>query len=215
MPTRRFSLFRSRSRMDSVPELHRFWRQPTPEGNSPHAYILQVHRSRALAHIIRDLPKTAKILEVGCNVGRNLAHLRDQGYEHVAGVEINPHAVELLRKTYPQLADSKIHNGPAEEVLPNLDTKSFDLVFTMAVLEHVHPDSKAVFQHIARIGAEVLCIEPTANSSHRQYPHDIPAIFKGLGCELVDEIPMSSLNDTADDRSISKNTAWRFRSRPS
>jgi SAM-dependent methyltransferase len=215
MLTRLFSLFRSRRRMDSVNELHHFWRQPSPDGNSPQAYIAQVHRSRALAYIIRDLPKTAKILEVGCNVGRNLAYLRDQGYEQVSGVEINPHAVELLRKTYPQLADAKIHNAPAEEVLPALESKSFDLVFTMAVLEHVHPDSKAVFQHIARIGAELLCIEPTASSSHRQYPHDIPAIFKSLGCELVDKIPMSSLKDTAEDPAICKYTAWRFRCRSS
>jgi SAM-dependent methyltransferase len=200
--------------MDPVADLHRFWRQPSPDGNDPRAYIAQVHRSEALTYLIRDLPKTSSILEVGCNVGRNLAYLRNQGYTNVSGVEISPHALELLRKTYPELAESKIHLGAAEEVLPKLEDKAFDLVFTMAVLEHVHPDSKTVFQSMVRIGREILAIEPRGNASHRQHPHDIPAVFKALGCELVDEIPMSALPATAQDRSIAAYTAWRFRCRP-
>jgi hypothetical protein len=61
------------------------------------------------------------LLEVGCNVGRNLNDL------HRAGV------------------------GPAETVLPTYAPRSVDLVFTMAVLEHIHPASRTVFAEIARV----------------------------------------------------------------
>jgi SAM-dependent methyltransferase len=201
---------RARKRMDSRDDLHEFWRQPAPDGNVPSAYIEPVHRSRALVRLIADLPRSARILEIGCNVGRNLAHLHDQGYTDVSGIEINPNAVELLRATFPQLADRPIFLGPAEEQLAKLGTDDFDLVFTMAVIEHIHPDSSALFEQIVRVGHSVLCIEPRGNSSHRQFPHDVPAIFTKLGLELRATTPMSELPETADDPAVNKYVAWRF-----
>jgi SAM-dependent methyltransferase len=194
-------------------ELHAFWRTPAPDGNVPSAYVEPVHRSRALAKLLEHVPKTASILEVGCNVGRNLAYLRAQGYQTLTGIEISPHAVELLRKTYPELADATIHVGAAEDVLPNLAARSFDVVFTMAVLEHIHPESRGVFEHIARVARELLTIEPKGNASTRQYPHDIVSTFEGLGLDLVETVAMKDMPDTAADPAIDDYFAWRFRAR--
>ncbi|MDN5767001.1 MAG: class I SAM-dependent methyltransferase [Humibacillus sp.] len=160
--------------------------------------------------LIDDLPTDARILEVGCNVGRNLAYLVDHGYSHVEGVEISPHAVELLRETYPQLSDTSIHLGSAEDILPSLADDSFDLVFTMAVIEHIHPSSTQVFDEIVRIGKSVLAIEPPGRTSHRQYPHDVPQIFASRGLRLVSSQPMSSFPATANDTGIAIFSAYRF-----
>jgi SAM-dependent methyltransferase len=195
--------------IDKIDDLHAFWRQPTPEGNSPDAFVSPVGRSKALLELLSDLPTDARILEVGCNVGRNLAHLYDHGYRHLEGVEISPHAVELLRKTYPPIADVPVHLGPAEDVLPDMATDSFDLVFTMAVIEHIHPDSSAVFDHMVRIGRSILSIEPPGRRSHRQYPHDVAEIFRSRGMTLVTERPMSDFADTRDD-AIRVYSAYRF-----
>jgi hypothetical protein len=82
-----------------------------PAGNNPQDYVRATRRSQALLEIICDLPTDARILEVGCNAGRNLAYLFDHGYTGVEGVEINPYAVDLLRSTFPQLADREIRAG--------------------------------------------------------------------------------------------------------
>ena len=200
-------------RMDRPEVLHDFWRQPAPVGNNPHDYVGPTGRSQVLLSLISDLPKDARILEVGCNVGRNLAYLHDHGYHNLEGIEINPHAVDLLRTTYPQLADVPVHLGPAEEVLPGLPDE-FDLVYTMAVLEHIHPDSAIVFEEIVRLGRSVLSIEPPGRVSHRQYPHDVPKMFKQRGLRLDSEKAMSDFPQTANDAGIKMFYAWRF-TRPS
>ena len=192
--------------MDDRASLHEFWSQPQPEGNLPTGYIGQLQRSEMLVKLIADVPKGARILEVGCNVGRNLAFLHDSGWTQVAGVEISPHAVDLLRATYPQLADRPIYLGPAEDVLPSLDGP-YDLVFTMAVLEHIHPDSTAVFDQIGRLATSLLCIEPMENHvSHRQFPHDIRALFTERGFRCESEIAVADFLD----RDMGNYAAWRF-----
>lgn len=198
-PTRRLLMERARwlqaravkqmrpEQMMEQPSLHAFWRQDAPEGNAPQDYFEPQVRSRVLAELIGELPTDRRILEIGCNVGRNLAHLADLGYRHLEGVEISPHAVELLRENYPQLADSPVHLGAAEDVLPRL-AGPYDLVFTMAVLEHIHPDSRVVFEQIARLGSAVLAIEPAPamrQSTDRQFPHDMPVLFGAFGLTHV------------------------------
>jgi SAM-dependent methyltransferase len=196
--------------IDDIDTLHEFWRQPEPEQNVPRTYVSWTGRSEALLKLISDLPPETRILEVGCNVGRNLAYLVDHGYPNVEGIEISPHAVELLRQTYPQLVDSNIHLGSAEEVLPGLADDSFDLVFTMAVIEHIHPSSTAVFDHMVRVGKSILSIEPPGRTSHRQYPHDVPEIFQSRGLRLVSSTPMSTFPETANDGGLSIFSAYRF-----
>ncbi|NHN55362.1 class I SAM-dependent methyltransferase [Calidifontibacter sp. DB0510] len=204
----RVEIFR---RMDRQSTLHAFWRQPAPVGNVPQTYIAQVGRSKALHELIKDLPKDARILEVGCNVGRNLAYLHDQGYHNLQGIEINQHAVDLLRETYPQLADVPIHVGPAGEQLPLLPDDSLDLVFTMAVIEHIHPDEAHIFDEMVRTSREVLTIEPDGRLTHRQYPHNVQEIFTGRGLRLVRQARMSQFPEWGDGRSgMHEFAAHRF-----
>lgn len=196
--------------IDDLETLHDFWRQPAPEGNVPGTYVGVVGRSQVLLELMADVPKDARILEIGCNVGRNLAYLVDHGYRNVEGIEISPHAVDLLRQTYPQLSDATIHLGAAEEILPSLGDKAFDLVFTMAVIEHIHPSSTAVFDDMVRVGRSILAIEPPGRTSHRQYPHDVPDIFQSRGLVMVSSRPMSDFPATANDAGIKIFSAFRF-----
>ncbi len=197
-------------RMDRQASLHEFWRQPTPPGNNPHDYVRATGRSQALLEIISDLPKDARILEVGCNVGRNIAYLYDNGYTKVEGVEINPHAVELLRETFPQLSENEIHIGAAGETLQKFADDEFDLVYTMAVLEHIHPDESSVFDDMARIGKHVLAIEPEGRLSHRQFPHDVPKEFGSRGLTMVSDKSMAEFPSNAGDKTIYAFNAYRF-----
>jgi SAM-dependent methyltransferase len=200
-------------RMDKLASLHEFWRQPTPPGNNPNDYIKATGRSQALLELISDLPKDAHILEVGCNVGRNLAYLYDHGYTNLEGIEINPHAVQLLRQTFPQLAAVPVRIGPAGEMLPDLKSDSFDLVYTMAVIEHIHPDESSVFDNMVRISPQILAIEPPGRLSHRQFPHDVPEVFRSRGMKLVSTRSMGDFPSNAKDLTIHLFNAYRFQRR--
>ena len=96
-------------------------------------------------------------LEIGWNMGGNLRHLVELlGVENVAGVDINEHALEVLRRDVPGV-DVRI--ARARE-LPFGDA-SFDLVFTTGVLIHQPPEELAqVMDEIVRTSRRyVLCGE--------------------------------------------------------
>jgi SAM-dependent methyltransferase len=197
--------------MDSLATLRKFWTQERPHGNVPEAYLVPVSRSKALLEMISDLPKDSRILEVGCNVGRNIAYLYDHGYTNVEGIEISPHAVAMLRKEFPQLADNQIHLGPAGEHLPGFADDSYDLVFTMAVIEHIHPDEAFIFDDFVRVSPRVLSIEPKSRHTHRQFPHDVEQLFTSRGLTMLWERPMSYYLQPDEDEVLRKDFfSYRF-----
>jgi hypothetical protein len=95
--------------------------------------------------------------------------------------------VDLLRSTYPDLADVRIVNAPVEDVASALPDHGYDVVFTMAVLEHVHTDSEWIFRELARAAARfVLTIEDEKARSERHFPRDYRAVFEPLGLREVE-----------------------------
>ena len=85
--------------------------------------------------LIADLPKDAKILEVGCNTGHQLAALREQGFTNLYGIELQWYAVEKAKE---HLQHINILQGSGFD-LPFKDNY-FDLVCTNGVLIHIAPD---------------------------------------------------------------------------
>jgi SAM-dependent methyltransferase len=141
------------------------------------------------------IAKEDSILEIGCNTGRNLNHLWQAGYKSVRGMEISEHALKRLRIEYPYLATTPVDVGPAELSIQKYDSKSVDVIFTMSVLEHSHPDSRCLFKEIARVARKyVLAIEPRQGKrSHMQYPWDIKSEFIAVGLTHTDTKPWSVL----------------------
>jgi len=184
-----------RKQIDRREQLYRFWRQRRPHRN----YFVALESSARSETIITMLSPwitpDARIFEVGCNVGRNLNHLYRAGYTRLGALEISAAAVERLRSAYPRLATVKVDIGAAETVLLTYPSRSFDVVFTMAVLEHIHPTSRVVFSEIARVARRyVLAIEPRGGRyTHRTYPWDVPREFEVLGLRLLDRRPWSGL----------------------
>ncbi len=194
--------------MDTVEVCRAYWRHPSAE-NTPECYIPWPNRSRILVdQMLRHVNVARPILEVGCNVGRNLAALWTAGYRRLTGLEINPDALMRLREVYPELSTYPMIEGDAEEVLPRL-TEPFGCIYTMAVLEHFQPGSR-VFSDIARLGQQVLAIEPLAHNSGRSFPHDIPAIFQGLGMDLMDAVPLAAHYGPGNVDELHDYIAWWF-----
>jgi SAM-dependent methyltransferase len=104
-----------------------------------------------------DIPINSSILELGSNCGINLNVLSKNGYHNINGMEINPHAIDEMYKSFPQLKVN-IANISFEDGLKCIPSDSFDLIFSMAVLLHVHPSSNLIFDEIARISKKYICI---------------------------------------------------------
>jgi len=185
-----------RRKIVPLPQLYDFLRQERPLGQYYPTAINWSSRSQTIINILSPLiTKQDSILEIGCNTGRNLNHLWQAGYKNIRGMEISEHAVKRLPIEYPCLAMVPIDIGPAELSIHKHNSNSVDVIFTMAVLEQLHPNSVFLFKEIARVARKyVLAIEPRqGKSSHMQYPWDIKSEFTAAGLTYIDARPWSVL----------------------
>ena len=192
----RMYLKANRSEIVPLPQLYDFLSQERAIGQYYPAAPKWSSRSQTIINLLSPLvTKEASILEIGCNNGRNLNQLWQSGYKNVRGMEISEHIVERLRIEYPCLASIPVDVGPAEVSIQKYGRKSVDVIFTMSVLEHLHPDRRFLFEEIARVARKyVLAIEPRhGKRSHMQYPWDIKNEFKAVGLACIDTKPWSAL----------------------
>lgn len=180
----------------SKDDLHNYWRNAKDAANAPELYLgvkdSQKRRSSFLVELVSaQVGQGASILELGCNVGRNLHYLHQAGYTHLHAIEINEDAVRLLRESFADsAATAQILCGTIEENIRAFGDGQIDLVFTMAVLEHVHDDSEFIFKEMVRVGRTIVTIEDERSHSERHFPRNYRSIFEGLGMAQVSETPL-------------------------
>jgi SAM-dependent methyltransferase len=172
-------------------KVHSYWKRPDDGINQPERYRdVSPDRSIYLVDLFKRLSirPAMRILEVGPNVGRNLAHLWDAGYRSLGGIEISGDAVDLMRRTYPQLSGVKVIVQPVENVAKLLPTRGYDVTFTMAVLQHIHPESDWVFPHLARASNMIVTVEDEVEEGPHHFPRDYRRVFETCGMkELLHE----------------------------
>jgi pseudaminic acid biosynthesis-associated methylase len=110
---------------------------------------------RMLTHAIT--PSPSSVLEVGCNLGRNLVAL-SRMVPKVYAVEPNAQVAAAAQEN-PLLSGADIRTGSAF-ALP-FDDATIDLVFTAGVLIHIDPvDLPRAVDEIVRVARHyVLCVE--------------------------------------------------------
>lgn len=130
----------------------------------------QKHTHRAfLVEKISSFSPVSSILEIGCNCGPNLYLLaRKFPDAEITGIDINPLAVQKGNEWLAREGTSnvKLLVGKADE-LERFQEKSFDVVFTDAVLIYVGPDKiQEVMKGMVRVARRALvlmewhCFEP-------------------------------------------------------
>lgn len=179
-------------------EIHKYWRQPWDGINLPQQYAQteggKLERSRAQrTDFLRDLVRkysdqNAVILEIGCNVGRNLNGIYSDDYKNLHGIEISSNAVKMLKQIYPAMAKhAKIYNLPVEDKIKEFADSQFDIVYTMAVLEHIHTDSEWIFQEMVRItNKNLIIIEHEYEVSWKHFPRNYQKVFESLGMKQIE-----------------------------
>ena len=170
--------------------LHEYWRNPIGKANATGEYSKpseDVRTDYLLSVLGSHAPDAASALEVGCNVGRNLEGLRSAGFAKLGGIEISEEAVANLRKTYPDLAAmADIRHGAVEDIIKTIPTDSYDVVFTMAVLMHIHPDSDWVFSEMKRIARQrVVVIEAEGLKNYRVFDRNYQSVFEAAGAKQM------------------------------
>jgi 2-polyprenyl-3-methyl-5-hydroxy-6-metoxy-1,4-benzoquinol methylase len=171
-------------------KLYSYWKQPNDNWNSPELYLQGHERSRFLIEIVkRYLNAENSILELGCNVGRNMQYLFDAGFRNLSGVEISTNALEIMKLKFPILAESsRIYNSTIEEWVQSYSSLRFDLIFAMAVLEHIHWDSEWIFSELSKMSKYLIIIEDEINVSSRHFPRKYRDIFERLGMIQLEEV---------------------------
>lgn len=175
----------------SARECQNFWQNidnSAQIGNRPQDYA---GKSQAVVHFLHDFwtPRVTpqnSILELGCNAGANLWGLHELGYNDLAAVEINPDAIAFMRETFPQLSDVNVHCDSLETVLPTLPSKSVDVIFTMAVLIHIHPSSHFIFREMTRIARRhIITVEAETANNHYVFARNYRRVFAKHGAVQI------------------------------
>jgi SAM-dependent methyltransferase len=145
-----------------------------------------------LIHLLRGIGAQS-VLEVGCNVGRNLNWIRRYvpGI-HVAGLDVNPDAIVAGRE-YFGFSEQELWVAD-DRSLGRLADRSYDAIFTVSVLDHL-PEIEETLRHMLRIARQRLfLIELVLPSFGRiddprcidcSYSHDYLSILRGLACKQV------------------------------
>jgi pseudaminic acid biosynthesis-associated methylase len=93
-----------------------------------------VTRTEINRRCLESVPRDARILEVGCNMGNQLMLLEQMGFTNLYGVEIQGYALDRAKQRLPHavLTEASAFSLP-------FDDRLFDLVFTSGVLIHIAP----------------------------------------------------------------------------
>lgn len=153
--------------------------------------------------------KGRRVLVVGCNTGEDCRYFVDFG-AIVVGLDVLPQVGEDFRHervTYCQASAERIP----------LSSNQFDLVYSVATMEHVHDIARA-FGEMARVtanGGYLYCVSsPLWNSRFGHHKFDLFSFvpWAHLRCtaqELIDQCRSAGL-DSADGHDIAAHVEYIF-----
>lgn len=161
-----------------------YWSNPDDSPNSPREYAKHKERSDFLLSILPEyVGKQDSILEVGCNVGRNLNALWYEGFENLSGLDINKNAIEESKIQYPSINVHFINNSIERWAF---GSKKYDCIFSMAVMIHLPRDSDFVFKRIQdRTRKTIITIEDETHTTWKHFPRNYSEIFNNNGWQEV------------------------------
>ena len=178
-----------------------FWRNPAKVSDEiraysggrlyrfcqPEFYLDMTWGTRIAINVItRYAKKDWTLTELGCNTGKVIWNLMQAGYKHIDGVEINPHAIDVGRKAFPELNKVKIVNASIEEVINDLP--EVDVIYSCGVYMHIPPDHEWVFPLIASKARRLLLTtENETETDFFKWGRNYREVFEPFGWKQVEE----------------------------
>lgn len=179
--------------------------------------LKRLHRDwgKILSRAINPYPKS--VLEIGCNIGRNLIVLKNY-ISNIHAVEPNPKACQAVRGN-KDLRQVVIHESDGFD-LPYKDGQ-IDLVFTSGVLIHVAPeDLEKMVKEIYRVSCNyILCIEyfshePQEIKYHGKDGYLFKRDFGGYYLDVFPDLQVNGYGFLWQRFDSSDNSNWWLFSKP-
>lgn len=132
-----------------------------------------IHRQFLIKKVLHYCPLS--VLEIGSNCGPNLYLLAKKSPQvKLVGIDINEEAIKIGRRLFRQkdITNVKLLVGKAD-ALYQFSDKSFDIVFTDAILIYIAPNKiKKVLKEIIRISRKALIFLEWHENSEKD-PHGL------------------------------------------
>ena len=177
----------------SKSELDLYWKSPDDGYNIPEEYYKGFERSELLTKIALKYikQKESKILELGCNLGRNLNYLSKGGFNNLTGIEINQTAVNDMKIHFPNVySNCNIIVGDIFKEIKEFKDNEFECIYSMAVLQHLPSDEilfyDDVFKEMVRCTKKyIITIEDEKSFGKRHFPRNYKKVFERLGMKQI------------------------------
>lgn len=128
------------------------------------------------------------ILEIGCNGGKNLDALYQDGYRNFHGIELVEHTASVFALHHPDAFNSThLKIGAAEDILPQYPAKSFGCVLTVNVLGQEVNDVGMVTVNMIRVakpGGFIITVEDESIQDYREIFDGSQMFFEYTPTEL-------------------------------
>jgi SAM-dependent methyltransferase len=95
----------------------------------------------ALKQQVAQLPRNARILEIGCGLGYSVAALRQAGFTNAWGSDLS---VQAIRAAQEQFGQFYLHTS-------SISGRTFDFIFALEVIEHVERPLQFVREQMDRL----------------------------------------------------------------
>ena len=107
--------------------------------------IISCEKDEATPYILKYMPKTEKIIEAGCGLGRYVKYLSNKGYD-IEGIEYNSEAVRIIREKDKTL--TVIQGDVLKMPYPS---NSIGGIISLGVIEHFIPGPFEVLNEMHRV----------------------------------------------------------------
>jgi len=116
-------------------------------------------RRDIIEKLLAEMPKSAKILEVGCGGGALLKSLQSKGYKNAMGLDISRNAIRTCSKR--GVRNIKL----ADAIETGYEANSFDAVVASDVLEHIENEGMALgeWRRILKHNGKLFVFAPAFN----------------------------------------------------
>lgn len=165
------------------------WRNAKKESVIGYKYYLELDELARLLlnEIVSRTKPSDQILDLGCNVGRELNDLWGRGYRHLTGVEIGVEPVNAMREVFPDMAmGSRIFNRSMTEAVREFEDNEFQLVFAHGSLVSLSAREQFVFDEMARISKKYI-VTVENEWSLLLFPRDFGIVFTSRGFRQIHE----------------------------